>query len=56
LAGGDIAVNNGNSFIVGAATTGTEIGGCIKTSSGQLQILTETTRDIKFRKYYIMEI
>ena len=46
--GGDIAVNNGNGFIVGAAITGNTEIGRLSASSGQLQILTESTRDIKF--------
>ena len=48
VSGGDIAVNNGNGFIVGAATTGNTEIGRLSASSGQLQILTESTRDIKF--------
>ena len=46
--GGDIAVNNGNSFIVGAAITGNTKIGELGADSGQLQLLTESTRDIKF--------
>jgi hypothetical protein len=46
--GGDVAVNNGNSFIVGAAITGNTQIGELGADSGQLQLLTESTRDIKF--------
>ena len=46
--GGDIAVNSGNSFIVGAATTGNTQIGELGADSGQLCLLTESTRDIKF--------
>jgi hypothetical protein len=46
--GGDVAVNNGNSFIVGAAITGNTQIGELGANSGQLQLLTESTRDIKF--------
>ena len=46
--GGDVAVNNGNGFIVGAAITGNTEIGRLSASSGQLQLLTESTRDIKF--------
>ena len=46
--GGDIAVNNGNSFIVGAAITGDTQIGELGADSGQLRLLTESTRDIKF--------
>ena len=46
--GGDIAVNNGNSFIVGAAITGNTKIGELGADSGQLRLLTESTRDIKF--------
>ena len=46
--GGDVAVNNGNSFIVGAAITGNSQIGELGADSGQLQLLTESTRDIKF--------
>ena len=46
--GGDIAVNNGNSFIVGAAITGNTQIGELGADSGQLRLLTESTRDIKF--------
>ena len=46
--GGDIAVNNGNSFIVGAAITGNTQIGELGADSGKLQLLTESDRDIKF--------
>ena len=46
--GGDVAVNNGNSFIVGAAITGNTQIGELGADSGQLQLLTESARDIKF--------
>ena len=46
--GGNVAVNNGNSFIVGAAITGNSQIGELGADSGQLQLLTESTRDIKF--------
>jgi hypothetical protein len=46
--GGDIAVNNGNGFIVGAAITGNTEIGRLSASSGQLELITESTRDIKF--------
>ena len=48
ISGGDVAVNNGNSFIVGAAITGNTQIGELGADAGQLQLLTESTRDIKF--------